>query len=105
DLQGPGAAWLAQDLDIGLGDRVGIERAVRAVRRIGMSRTAHAAVDDEMGDMDTFRSQFARGALRQAAQRELAHRKPAELRMSLDAGTGARQYDRAAAMRSHAPPG
>ena len=43
DLQGPGAARLAQDLDIGLGDRVGIERAVRAVQRIGMSRTAHAA--------------------------------------------------------------
>jgi hypothetical protein len=31
DLQGSGAARLAQDLDIGLGDRVGIERAVRAV--------------------------------------------------------------------------
>src|SRR5215472_6611313 len=50
DLQGPGAARLTQDLDIGLRDRVGIEGAVRALCRIGAPRAAHTAISDEMGD-------------------------------------------------------
>jgi hypothetical protein len=34
-----------------------------------------------MGDMDAFRPQFARGALRQAAQREFAHREGGGMRV------------------------
>src|SRR5207248_3895571 len=75
DLQGPGAARLAQGLEIGLGDPVGIERAVRPVVRIGPPRAAHPAIDDEMGDMDALWPKLPRGALRQTAQRKLAHRK------------------------------
>src|SRR5215469_2979412 len=60
DLQRPGAARLPQHLDISLRDRVGIERAVRTVRRIRPPRAAYAAIDDEMGDVDAFWSQLAR---------------------------------------------
>src|SRR5215470_16327343 len=95
-LQGPGAARLAQDLDVGLRDSVRIKGAVRAVRRIGTPCATHAAVDDEMRDMDAFRPQLARGALRQAAQRKLAHREGSGMWVSLDAGAGTRQQDRAA---------
>jgi hypothetical protein len=49
------------------------------------------------------RSQFVRGVLRQAAQRELAHGEGGQVRVALDTGTGARQQERAAAMWDHAP--
>src|SRR5712692_5475012 len=74
DLKRPGAARLAQGFEIGLGDPVGIERAVRPLVRVRPARAAHPAVDDEMGDMDAFRPELARGALRQTAQGEFAHR-------------------------------
>src|SRR5215831_14260322 len=64
DFERPGAAWLAQDLDIGLGDRGGVERRVGPVRRVGPAGAAHAAVDDEVRDMDALRPQFSRRALR-----------------------------------------
>src|SRR5215210_5560150 len=48
DLPGPGAARLAQDLDVALGDRVGVERAVRPVRRIGAPGAAHPAFKTKM---------------------------------------------------------
>src|SRR5438270_12661122 len=44
DLERPGAPRLAQHFEIGLGDRIRIKRAVRAVRRSGAPRAAHAAI-------------------------------------------------------------
>ena len=44
-----------------------------------------AAVDDDMSDMDALRRQFARHALREAAQRELAHRERRRLGIALHA--------------------
>src|SRR5690348_8156829 len=67
DLPGPGAAVLAVQLQIGLGDRIGIEHPVGAAL-IGarVARAADAAVDDDMPDMDVERLQFAREALCEA---------------------------------------
>src|SRR5712692_6997839 len=96
DLQRPGAARLAQHLEIGLGDPVGIERAVRAVRRIRAPRTAHPAVDYEMGNVNAFWSELARCALRQTTQGKFAHRKSRRERVPLHTGAGASQQDRAA---------
>jgi hypothetical protein len=59
---------LAQHVDIGLGDCVRIEGAVRLVGRIGVSRAAHAAINNEMGDVNALGPQLARRALRQSAQ-------------------------------------
>jgi len=56
-----------------------------------------------MGDVYALRSQLARRALRQAAQSKLAHRERRRVRIPLDAGAGAGQQDRAAAMGNHAP--
>src|ERR1700687_5355507 len=103
DLPGPGTARLAQDFEIGLGDPVGIERAVRPVVRIRAPRAAHPAVDHEMGDMDALGPEFSRRALRQTAQGELAHREGRREREPLDAGAGAGQEDRAMPVRDHAP--
>ena len=66
------------------------------------ARAADAAVDDDMGDMDALRRQFARHALRQAAQREFAHGERRRLRIALDAGRGAGEQDGAVALRQHA---
>ena len=61
------------------------------------------AVDDEVGDVDALRRQLARHALRQPAQRELAHRERRRLRIALDARRGAGEQDRAVPARQHAP--
>ena len=84
-----------QTCQIGRGDRIGIERAIGLVRRLGPRRTADPAVDDEMRHVDALRRQFARQALRQAAQRELAHREGRRVRIALHAGGRAGQQDRA----------
>ena len=101
DLKGPGAARLAQHLEIGVGDGIGIERAVRPIRWIGPPRAAHPTIDNEMGDMDALGPQLARRALRQATQGKLAHRERRGERVALDAGTGAGQQDGALSLRNH----
>src|SRR3954451_20611608 len=98
----PSAAWLPQDLEICLGDRVRVERAVRTIRRIDGSRAAYATVDDEMRDVNALRAEFAGRALGEAAQRELAHRKCRRVAVTLDAGAGSGQQDRALTPRDHA---
>ena len=69
----------------------------------GAVRAAHAAVDDEVDHVDALRAQLARRALRQAAQRELAHGEGGREREALHAGRCAGEQDRAvlvsAAMR------
>ena len=103
NLQGPSAARLAQDIEIGLSNPVRIERAVRPVGRIRPPRAAYPAVDHEVGDMYALRPEFARGALRQSTQGKLAHGKGGGQRVPLHTGAGADQQDRAAAMRYHSP--
>src|ERR1700735_2537400 len=73
DLPGPGTAMLPQQIEIALRNGIRIEHGVRLVRRIGPARAQNAAVDDNMGDVDALRLQLPRHALRQPAQRELAH--------------------------------
>src|SRR5579863_5809064 len=91
DLKRPGAARLAQNLDVGLRDVVGIEGAVGPIGRVEPPPrlAAHPAVDDEVRDVNAFRPQFARGALRETSQCELAHREGGGERVALDAGAGA----------------
>src|SRR5215217_5811401 len=98
----PSAAWLPQDLEICLGDRVWVERAVRTIRRIEAPRAAYPTVDDKMRDVNALRAEFAGRALGEAAQRELAHRKCRRVAVTLDAGAGAGQQDRALAAGDHA---
>ena len=61
-----------------------------------------AAVDDDMRHVDALRLQLARHALREPAQRELAHRERRRLRIALDAGGGAGEQDRAVLAGQHA---
>src|SRR5665213_1568811 len=73
DFPGPGAARLAMQIQIGVGDRVRVEESVGAAfvgARIAI--LGDAAVDHDVADMDVQRLQFAREALREPAQRELA---------------------------------
>src|SRR6266852_3657490 len=85
DLKRPGAARLAQGFEIGLGDPVGVERAVRPLVRVRAPCAAHPAIDHEMGDVDAFGAELARRALRETPQRELAHREGRRERVALDA--------------------
>src|SRR4029078_7795437 len=85
-LPGPGAARLLQHVPVARGNGVGVEHRVRPVGGFSARRTADAAVDDEMRDMNALRRQFARHALGQSTQRELAHRKRRRLGIALDAG-------------------
>src|SRR5581483_1148307 len=69
-LERPGAALLAMELPIGLGDVVGIEDTVRsrivAFREIALDPLCvDRAVDHDMGDMDVLRPELARHRLRQ----------------------------------------
>src|SRR5229473_3062959 len=86
DLPGPSAAVLAVEVEILLGDGVGVEQAVRAAPAgTRIARLADTAVDDEMTDMDVLRRQFAGKALRQPAETELAHGEGDRARIALDA--------------------
>jgi Tetratricopeptide repeat len=76
---------LAQHVDIGLGDCVRIEGAVRLVGRVGVSRAAHTAINNEMGDVNALGPQLARRALRQSAQSKLSHGEGRGERESFDA--------------------
>src|SRR5262249_21945186 len=101
-LPGPGAARLLQHIPVAQGNSIGIEECIRPVGRIWPRGAADAAVDDEMRDVDALRRQFARYALRQPAQRELAHREWRGLWVALHAGGGAGEQDRAMLVRQHA---
>src|SRR5215468_4091396 len=79
---GPGAARLLQHVPVAQRDGVGIEHGVRPVGGFGPRCAADAAVDDEMRDMNALRRQLARHALRQSAERELAHRERRGLRIT-----------------------
>src|SRR5262249_44984852 len=71
---GPGALRLLQHVPVAQGYRIGIEPGVGAIRWILPRGAADAAVDHKMRDMNALGRQFARQRLREAAQRELAHR-------------------------------
>src|SRR5271155_5593500 len=55
--------------------------------------------------MDALWPQLARGALREPAQGEFAHRESCGKRVALDAGARAGQQDGAMALRDHTPGG
>src|SRR5258705_4787395 len=61
-----------------------------------------AAVDDDVRDMDPLRMQLPRHALREAAERELAHGERCRLRVALDAGRGPDERDATMLLRQHA---
>src|SRR5690242_5098604 len=72
---GPGAAVLAMDGEIGLGDRV---RGQPAILRLGLLSgrgRSNGAIDDEMRDVDVLRRQFTGHGLGQPAQAEFWHGK------------------------------
>src|SRR6188472_1738254 len=92
---GPCAARLLQHVPVAQGNGIGIQHRVRPIGGLAARGAANAAVDDEMRDMNALRRQFARHALRQPAQRELAHREGIGLRIALDAGGRPGEQDRA----------
>src|SRR5207249_2464775 len=104
ELPRPGAAVLAVHVKVVPGDLVGQQHAVLAplIRARVSRRLADPAVDDEMRDVDAFRRQLARHALRKAAQRKLAHREGRGVRVPLHARRGAGEENRARAARQHA---
>src|SRR5262249_7457832 len=61
----------------------------------------YPAIDDEMRDVDAFRRELARHALREATQGELSHRERRRLRISLDAGGRTREENRAGPLCQH----
>src|SRR5436189_3137481 len=61
DLEAPGAAMLAMDGEISLGDRIGRQLAVRPLGLL--PNRLDLAVDDEMRDMDVLGPEFARHGL------------------------------------------
>jgi len=93
---------LAQHVDIGLGNCVRIEGAVRLVGRVGVSRAAHSAINNEMGDVNALGPQLARRALRQSAQRKLPHGEGREERESFDARGRSGEQDGAPRAGHHA---
>src|SRR5258708_15827363 len=104
DLPGPGAARLAVQREIGLGDRVRVEEPVRAAfvgARVAF--LGDAAIDNDVAYMDILRLQFASEALREAAQGKFAHRERRRIWIALDRGAGPGEEDRAVALLRHAP--
>src|SRR5437660_1721609 len=79
-LKRPGAFRLLIELPIGRRDRGRRHQQIRIVERIGAERFqaplpnplgVDTRIDDEMSDMDVFRSQLARHRLRHSAQSKL----------------------------------
>src|SRR5690242_11147006 len=105
DLVAPGRRMLPVDLPVGLGDRVDIEQAVRALLRAPLRETAvdplavDAAVDHDMRDMQALRPELARHGLRDGAQARLGGREGGETRPPAQAAAGAREDHRAAPER------
>jgi hypothetical protein len=66
---------LAMELEISLGDGVGVEAAIGPAR-CGALRpcwAAYAAVDHDLSDMDILGLKLSRHALNEAGQTQLAH--------------------------------
>src|SRR5581483_4975522 len=70
DFVRPGVSRLREHVDIGLGDGVGIERAVWLIDRLRPSRGADAAVDVEVRDVNALRAELSCGALGESTQPE-----------------------------------
>lgn len=102
ELRAPSRTRLLQDMPVICGDGIGIEHRVRLVGGLCTDRTADAAIDHEMRDMDSLRREFAGERLCEAAQREFAHGEGRRLSKTLDAGGGAGEQDGAALVRQHA---
>ena len=103
ELPCPGAARLPKDMQIVQRDRVGIEHRLRLVGRFRAPRIADRTVDDEVGDMDALGGELTRHALRQPAQRKLAHRERRRLWIAFYARRGAGEQHRAMPARQHPP--
>src|SRR3954464_7184638 len=99
---GPGATRLMDDVQIAGGDGIGVEQARGLVAGFRSARPFDAAVDHHVRDVNALRRQFARHALREAAQRELAHREGRRLSKSLHTGGRAGEQDGAVAFWQHA---
>src|SRR5215813_4442748 len=100
-LPAPGAARLAENVNVALGNRVRIEQAVGIVGRGRPALAADAAVNNEMRDVNAERTELAGHALRKPAQRELTHGERRRVRIALYARRGAGEQDRALPTRHH----
>jgi len=88
DFPGPGAALLAMQVEIAVGDRVGIEQRVgAAIGAARVARPADPAIADDMADMDSAAAdrapRFARGPGRRGVPRTRGA--PTPLRQSMPA--------------------
>src|SRR5437667_2714733 len=100
----PGTAVLTMDVEVGLGDRIGLQEAVSAALiRARIALLLDAAVYYEMRDVDVLGLQLTRHALSETAQAEFPHGERRRLGVALDAGGGAREQDRAVAVAQHLP--
>ena len=90
---------LPQQIEIALRNGVRIEHAVGLIGRIGPTVAADAAIDDDVSDVNALRRKLARHALRQSAQRELAHGERRRLGITLHARRRAGQKDGATPSR------
>src|SRR5262245_16625076 len=86
---------LAIDVQVVLRNLVRMELPVLGI-------LSDSAVDDEMRDVNVLWSQFPRHALREPAQRELAHGEGRRLRVALHARRSAGEEDGAGAALEHA---
>src|SRR5882762_10920841 len=84
NLERPRAAVLPQDIDVGLRDSVWIKHAVGLVAVLRALCRSYTAVDDEMGNVNAFGSQFPRSALCESAEGEFTHRKRRRICETLD---------------------
>src|ERR1700756_2295758 len=76
NLPRPRTTMLAMDMEVFLGDGVGVQPFVFIAGNVRLGTAARdATVDDEMRDMNIFRSEFSRHTLGHPSQREFAHRK------------------------------
>src|SRR5438552_1712166 len=84
-LPGPSAVRLMDDVEIACSNRVRIEQARGLARRLRTPRALDAAVDHDVRHVDALRVKLARQALREPAQRELAHGEGRRLGVALHA--------------------
>src|SRR5882672_11186170 len=111
-LKGPGAAGLLVKLPIRGCDRRRRHQQIRIVERFLapelLAAFAHpggidAGIDDQMGDVDVLRSEFARHRLRHRAQSEFGAGEGRKAAAAAQGGGGAGKEDVALAPRQHQP--
>src|SRR5260221_316204 len=111
-LKRPGAARLLVELPIGRGDRGRRHQQVRIIERFLapelLAALAHpggidAGIDDEMCDMDVFRTQLAGHRLRHRPQSELGAGKGGKAAAAAQARGRTGEEDIALAVRQHQP--